>query len=107
MPIAANTLSSSVSDVQAVCSVARLIGQYDLKTGTSLRPLMPPFALMSSKKIWYACCWSGSTESTSCSMHEKSIIMTPTLICVALTPVPSEVSFGVVVLVDAAGAPAL
>ena len=46
MPIAANTLSSSVSDVHAVSSVASLIGQYDLKTGTNLRPLMPPLALI-------------------------------------------------------------
>ena len=53
MPIAAKTLLSSVSDVHAVSSVARLSGQYDLNTGTILRPLMPPLSLMSLMNAWY------------------------------------------------------
>ncbi len=84
--------------MHAVNSVARLVGQYDLKTGTTLRPLMPPLALMSSKYTWNARCWSGSTASTKLSMHEKSIIITPTLIWVGVTPVPSDVSRGTLVV---------
>ena len=54
LPITAKTLSSSANAVQ-ICTFRSLVlvsGQYILKSGTILRPLMPPFALMSLMYAW-------------------------------------------------------
>ena len=56
MPITANTLSSSANAVHADNASVFVNGQIDLYTGLILRPLMPPFWLMSSMNAWYAFC---------------------------------------------------
>src|ERR1700737_1125885 len=88
LPVMANTLSSSVSFVQTERTPALPIGQYVLYTDTTLRPLIPPLALMSSTNAWYTLSWSTRIESTKSFTQLKSMSAMPSLISVGVTPTP-------------------
>src|SRR5579864_724350 len=88
-PITANTLSSSVNLVHRLSAPVLPIGQNVSYTGTICRPRMPPCLLMSSKYGFHCCSWLTRIWFVYCAMQLKSTRLTPTLMLVAVTPLPS------------------
>src|SRR4029077_17653969 len=72
------------------------LGQYTLKSGTILRSWIPPLAFMSLMNAWYTASCPSRMLSVYCLMQSKSTNAIPSLIESLVTPLPSEVSVGVV-----------
>ncbi len=62
-PVMTKTSSSSVSSTHFSSAGVGLVGSIGAKTGSIWRPLMPPSALMASKRAVYTASWSPRSYS--------------------------------------------